>query len=56
MVVEIKRNTSAEEVRSILRKTRNGRGKKKSLAAFFGKLPHIEDGLKYQKKIRNEWK
>ena len=22
---------------------------------FFGKLPKIEDGLQYQKKVRNEW-
>ena len=26
---------------------------KKSLDAFFGKLPHIQDGLKFQKKVRN---
>lgn len=56
MVLEIKRNTSAEEVRSILRKAKSRRKKKRSIASFFGKLPTIEDGLKYQKKIRNEWK
>ncbi len=28
----------------------------KKVSAFFGKLPHIEDGLTYQKKVRSEWK
>jgi hypothetical protein len=56
MVLEIKKNTSVEDVRSILRKTKNRRKKKSSMTTFFGKLPAIEDGLKYQKKIRNEWK
>ncbi len=28
----------------------------KLLNSFFGKLPNIEDGLIYQKKVRNEWK
>lgn len=56
MVLEIKKNTSVEEVRSILRRTKSKRKKKSSIMTFFGKLPAIEDGLKYQKKIRNEWK
>jgi len=57
MVLVIKKNTSTEEVRAILRKSRSRKTKKKNgLASFFGKLPRIEDGLKYQKKVRNEWK
>jgi hypothetical protein len=28
----------------------------KKISAFFGKLPNIEDGLTYQKKVRREWK
>ncbi len=56
MVVEIKKNASAEEVRYILRRAKSKRRKKSSLTAFFGKLPKIEDGLKYQKRVRNEWK
>ena len=57
MVLVIKRNTSTDEVRAILRKARTKRAKKKgSVQSFFGKLPNIEDGLKYQKKARNEWK
>ncbi len=57
MVLVIKKNTSMEEVRAILRRTRTKKGRKKAgVEAFFGKLPNIEDGLKYQKKARNEWK
>ena len=29
--------------------------KQEMLKSFFGKLPKIEDGLKYQKRVRNEW-
>jgi len=56
MVVVIKKNTSTDEVRSILRKARNKKKKRNGIASFFGKLPKIEDGLKYQRKVRNEWK
>jgi hypothetical protein len=57
MVLVIKKNTSSEEVRAILRKSGSKRKKKKTgIKTFFGKLPMIEDGLKYQKKARNEWK
>ncbi len=57
MVLVIKKNTSTEEVRAILRKARAKRTTKKaSVKSFFGKLPNIEDGLTYQKKARNEWK
>jgi hypothetical protein len=56
MVLVIKKNTTADEVRSILRKSGSRRKKKSSVASFFGKLPGIEDGLTYQKRARNEWK
>jgi hypothetical protein len=57
MVLVIKKNTSTEEVRAILRKSRGKRTKRKAtVESFFGKLPNMEDGLKYQKKARNEWK
>jgi hypothetical protein len=56
-VIEIKKNTSAAEVRKILRKSRRQYAQKENgLAAFLGKLPAIEDGMTYQKKARNEWK
>ncbi len=57
MVLVIKKNTSKDEVRAILRKARTKRTNKKAgIKSFFGKLPDIEDGLIYQKKARNEWK
>ena len=56
MVVEIKKNTSINEIKFILKSFKNRKGKKKSINSFFGKLPKIDDGLKYQKVFRNEWK
>jgi len=57
MVIEITKNASAEEVKKILRGTRRRKKcKTKSIAAFFGKLPNIKDGLSHQKSVRNEWK
>lgn len=55
MIIEIPKGTSASKVRSILSKKSKHTSVKK-LDAFFGKLPNIEDGLKFQKKVRNEWK
>jgi hypothetical protein len=56
MVIEIPKGTSEKKIISILKKKANGKFHKKSLTAFFGKLPEIEDGLTFQKKVRNEWK
>lgn len=57
MVHVIKKNTSTDEVRALLRKRRVKKtAKKAGIKSFFGKLPNIEDGLTYQKKARNEWK
>lgn len=56
MIIDIPKNTTEKKIKSILK---NRKGKKLpqiSLNSFFGKLPHIEDGLIYQKKVRNEWK
>ncbi len=57
MVIEIPKGTPEHKIKSILN-NRKGRRKltKKSVDAFFGKLPKIEDGLTYQKKARSEWK
>ena len=55
MVLVIAKNTSVDKVKSILRRTRKKKAKK-NVSSFFGKLPSIGDGLKYQKKLRNEWK
>ncbi|MEP7110090.1 MAG: hypothetical protein ABI760_18995 [Ferruginibacter sp.] len=56
MIIEIPKNTPEDK---IIRMLKGRQGKKltpKALSSFFGKLPHIEDGMTYQKKIRNEWK
>lgn len=55
MIIEIPKGASEKKVRAILSKTES-KTKNKSLESFFGKLPNIEDGLKFQKKVRNEWK
>jgi hypothetical protein len=55
MVIEIPKGTSPEKIKQLLKK-RTGRLTKKSIDSFFGKLPNIEDGLTFQKKVRSEWK
>ena len=56
MVIEIARDTPEKKVKSILRNRREKKNSKKALETFFGKLPKIEDGLTFQKKVRREWK
>ncbi len=55
MVIEIKRDTPPEEVEKILDKIRTATKPKRDISEFFGKIPDIEDGLVFQKRIRNEW-
>ncbi len=55
MIIEIPKGTSSKKIRNILSK-RKSLNKQIKLTDFFGKLPNIEDGLKFQKKVRNEWK
>jgi hypothetical protein len=56
MIIEIPKGASEKKVKSILRQKAAKKNSKKSLVSFFGKLPGIEDGLKFQKKVRSEWK
>ena len=56
MIIEIPKGTPEREIKAILKKSRKRKFAKKSLDAFFGKLPDIEDGLTFQKRIRSEWK
>jgi hypothetical protein len=49
---EIKKSASQDEIKVIIKKNKK---RNRKFASFFGKLPKIEDGLKYQKKTRNEW-
>ena len=54
MVIIIKKDTSAQEIKKALKKLPNR--KKKTLASFYGKLKGaFGDGLAYQKAIRSEW-
>ncbi len=53
MVIEIPKGTSERKVKAILKKRGKRKSIKKTLDAFFGKLPDIEDGLILQRKIRS---
>ena len=55
MVIEIRKGTPAEKIKSILKKKAGKKFAKKALDSFLGKLPNKEDGLTFQKKIRSEW-
>ncbi len=56
MIIEIPKGTSEKKVKSILQQKIMKKKVKKSIATFFGKLPYIEEGLKFQKTVRSEWK
>ena len=56
MVLEIPKGTPEKKIKAILKKRGRKKSTKKTIDGFFGKLPHIEDGLTFQKKIRSEWK
>ena len=56
MVIEIPKGTAENKIRDILKKRKKQRRSDKALNSFFGKLPGIQDGLAFQKKLRNEWK
>jgi hypothetical protein len=50
MVIEIKKNTSTEEVRNILRKARNKEKKRNGIASFFWKVAKNRRRLEIPKK------
>jgi hypothetical protein len=52
MVVEIKKNISSSELKTLLETSSS---KKVGLRKFVGKLKRGLDGLAYQKEMRNEW-
>ncbi len=47
MVIEIPEGTPGKKIREIL--NRKNIKKSPAVKAFFGKLPHLEDGLKFKK-------
>jgi hypothetical protein len=55
MVIEIPKGTTENKIKTILKSKGRKKTIKKNVASFFGKLPNIEDGLKFQKKVRSEW-
>ena len=55
MIIEIPKGTSEKKVREILKREAKT-AKTKNVENFFGKLPDLEDGMKIQKRVRNEWK
>ena len=56
MVIEIPKGTAENKIRDILKKRKKQRRSNKAVNSFFGKLPRIDNGLAFQKKVRNEWK
>lgn len=55
MVFIVSQKTTKEEVDSLLSKPKAGR-KRINLDKYCGKVNFGMDGLKYQKKVRNEWR
>lgn len=54
MKIEIKEGMSQKEIEKELAKLEKG-SKKADLKKYVGKVDFGEDGLTYQKKVRNEW-
>ena len=56
MSQKIKKNASLKAIREAFQQLLNKKQKKKpDLDQYFGKIQFDVEGLKYQKKVRNEW-
>jgi hypothetical protein len=57
MVIEIDKTVTSTRLKQSLKSMRAARSKvsRTSLSEFFGALPHLGDGLEFQKKLRDEW-
>ncbi len=54
MIISLDKDTSKKKkIKPISKKVKATSIKK--IESFFGKLPNIENGLKFQKAVRNEW-
>ena len=53
MIIEIPKGTSEKKIKEILKQIGKKKTARKNLDDFFGSLPDIEDGLKFQKRIRS---
>jgi hypothetical protein len=57
MVIEIDKTVTSARLKQSLKSIKAARAKvsRSKMSEFFGALPHIGDGLAFQKKARNEW-
>jgi len=58
MVIEVDETATALTFKNSLKrlKTNRAQHKQPNMAKFFGALPNIGDGLKFQQEVRNEWR
>ncbi len=57
MVVIIKKTAKKREIKRVLKSIKATKSPKKFKASeFCGKVKYGEDGLAFQKRLRNEWK
>ena len=55
MVIEIKKETTEQEIQEALAKMKAVTKHKRSSAKHFGALKRGLDGVQYQQQMRNEW-
>ena len=57
MVIEIDKTATSARLKQSLKSIKAARTKvfRPNMSEFFGALPHIGDGLEFQKRARNEW-
>lgn len=56
MSIKISKSNSTKLLKNIRKRKNSANNNSRKLKEFFGKLPSIEDGLTFQKKVRREWK
>jgi hypothetical protein len=57
MVIEVDKTVTPAQLRQLLENMKSARSKasRQNLSEFFGALPSMGDGLKFQEMVRNEW-
>jgi len=57
MIYKVDKTATEKDLKEMLERLKINRIKrnKPNFIEFFGALPNIEDGLEYQKNVRNEW-
>ncbi len=59
MVVILKKNANKRQIKKALKKIEHSKKSSKgkgNIAHLFGSNPNEVDGLKFQRKVRNEWR